>query len=273
VRDLTRRAEQTLGAASPTPFRSGDGARDGRPDPRSSSSGSRDPALLATAGAATASSVPAADEIRPITPTGDRSEIPDALWIVLGSLGTAAVGAMLLGALLARRSRRTMASLSSDARTDALTGLLNRRGLFAALEAELARARRHGRELAVAYLDVEGLKRVNDRHGHQAGDRLLAGVARVIERESRAEDVCARLGGDEWAVVLVEPDAEGPGAFEARVAQRIERLREALPFDSEWGLTMGVAIFPHDGESADELLRVADRRLYARRGIELRQSA
>lgn len=155
------------------------------------------------------------------------------------------------------------------AATDPLTGLLNRRGFSAGLEPELARAHRYRRPLSVAYIDVEGLKPINDRHGHEAGDRLLRTVANLISQESRDHDLCGRIGGDEFAVALIEQDQDGADAFSHRIAVRLHDCRTILGHSTRWGLTVGVAVFPEDGDSTDELLAAADRRLYAKRGIEI----
>jgi diguanylate cyclase (GGDEF)-like protein len=105
--------------------------------------------------------------------------------------------------------------------TDALTGLANRRYFDRQLEREVARARRYRRALALIMVDLDHFKRLNDTHGHQAGDRVLADVARVIEREVRPSDAVARVGGEEFAVILSE-------ASFATAVQVAERLRRAV---------------------------------------------
>jgi diguanylate cyclase (GGDEF)-like protein len=111
------------------------------------------------------------------------------------------------------------------ATTDQLTGAPNRRAFLANAEAEVARARRHGRPLAVIALDVDHFKRVNDTWGHAAGDRVLVEVARQVMRTLRPGDELGRLGGEEFAVVLPESDA-GQAAV---VADRLRAMMADTP--------------------------------------------
>ena len=117
----------------------------------------------------------------------------------------------LLAAEAAITIHRTdlLARLQSTARTDALTGLPNRRVWDEDLERELARARRHGGALCLAMLDLDRFKAFNDQHGHQAGDQLLAAAATAWRPELRATDTLARYGGEEFAVLLPHSDEEG----------------------------------------------------------------
>jgi diguanylate cyclase (GGDEF)-like protein len=149
--------------------------------------------------------------------------------------------------------------------TDALTSLLLRRPFLDAAAGRLAEARRHKRPLTVALLDIDGFKLVNDTHGHLAGDAVLAGMGRLLGGRLRAEDVRARWGGEEFALLFAGQGGE-------TIAGVIERLRGELgrmAFQGASGATFhvsfsaGVATFGEDGESIDDLLGVADRRLYA----------
>jgi diguanylate cyclase (GGDEF)-like protein len=138
------------------------------------------------------------------------------------------------------------------ARTDALTGVPNRRAWDDELPMELARAARSGRQLCAALLDLDHFKAYNDRHGHQAGDRLLKAAAAAWQGRLRKTDLLARYGGEEFAVLL--PDCGLGNAMEIA-----ERLRTAQP---EGTCSIGVAAW--DGrESATELVARADRALYA----------
>ena len=141
--------------------------------------------------------------------------------------------------------------LDRASRTDPLTGCLNRRGFRERLDAELARARRAGTEVALIVVDLDHFKSVNDRHGHAAGDELLCWVARTLDDTLRTEDMVARLGGDEFALVLAGTD---PDVAVERVRAR---LAERTP------ASIGVARFPGDGFDADALHQVADADLYA----------
>ena len=94
--------------------------------------------------------------------------------------------------------------LEREARTDPLTGLLNRRGFLERLKLEIARSDRYDHQFLVVYLDLDGLKEVNDLQGHEEGDRALVSLATTIKKSCRQNDFAARLGGDEFAVVFVE---------------------------------------------------------------------
>lgn len=106
--------------------------------------------------------------------------------------------------------------------TDELTGLFNRRGWENLVAAEEDRCRRHGKPAAVAVVDVDGLKAVNDAHGHAAGDDLLRRCAAAINSVTRDRDAAARLGGDEFAVLLIEADGVGAAEFTARLAETLD---------------------------------------------------
>jgi diguanylate cyclase (GGDEF)-like protein/PAS domain S-box-containing protein len=145
-----------------------------------------------------------------------------------------------------------VAKLQSTARTDPLTGLPNRRVWDEDLERELARARRHGGTLCLAMLDLDRFKAFNDRHGHQAGDQLLAATAAAWRPALRATDTIARYGGEEFAVLLPHSDEEG-----ARLV--VERLLDCVPL----GQTASAGIAVWDGtETAQGLLARADAALY-----------
>jgi diguanylate cyclase (GGDEF)-like protein len=146
-----------------------------------------------------------------------------------------------------------------------LTGLYNRRYLGEALERELSRAKRHGRPLAVIMLDVDHFKQVNDSHGHEMGDAVLHQLGHLIADATRAEDVACRFGGEEFTLVL--PDTELAGArtkaelLRLAVAERLvvhagERTLESIT------ISLGVAVYPRDGDTAQALLQSADQALY-----------
>jgi diguanylate cyclase (GGDEF)-like protein len=194
------------------------------------------------------------------------------VWLSLAaSLALAAIGgsAAFLAARRVRRHAGQFAAVSAAALTDPLTGILNRRGFLEAFDRELARARRYGRQFVLAYIDVRGLKRVNDTEGHLAGDGLLQATANLLRDSARADDVVGRIGGDEMALLLVEQGPEGADAVLSRITEEIPGRRAALGLRSPWDLTIGTASFPKDGSSVTELLAAADRRLYEQRGIAL----
>lgn len=174
--------------------------------------------------------------------------------------GTGIVAAGVIGGL-ASQLREVVSKLEDAARTDSLTGVLNRRALDDVLERELARARRAKRPTALIMVDLDRFKRYNDRHGHPAGDDALRVAALAIEASTRATDSVARLGGEEFAVVVPESDTAGAMV----VAERIRRSVE-LEFsgeEPEVTASCGVASYPEDGLERPALLAAADRALYA----------
>jgi diguanylate cyclase (GGDEF)-like protein len=148
------------------------------------------------------------------------------------------------------------------ARTDPLTGLLNRRGMTECVEREVARSRRTGLPVAFALLDLDAFKQLNDASGHAAGDGALEEIGRLLRERLRATDVAARWGGDEFAVVLT--------ATPGRVAREvIDRLRATLSHPSyrrrgvpRVTFSAGVASLSGDGADLPRLLRMADSSLY-----------
>jgi diguanylate cyclase (GGDEF)-like protein len=154
------------------------------------------------------------------------------------------------------------AQLHQLATTDPLTGLANYRRLLEVLRAEIARSGRTRRSFAVLFVDMNGLKRVNDRYGHLTGSRALCRVGDALRQASRAIDTPARFGGDEFAIVLPETTNEGG----MRVLERVSELLSLDPVAPRISVSGGVAVFPEDGESPTILLRAADRKLYEAKG-------
>jgi diguanylate cyclase (GGDEF)-like protein len=151
------------------------------------------------------------------------------------------------------------------ARTDSLTSLYNRRFLEEAIVRELSRAQRYERDASVILLDVDHFKRCNDTRGHGTGDVLLQQLASLFTRQIRGNDLVARCGGDEFAMILPET----PKTHAGLVAERLRvKIAEHEFLDSSGGpieritVSMGIATFPEDATNAQELLEVADARLY-----------
>jgi diguanylate cyclase (GGDEF)-like protein len=203
------------------------------------------------------------------------SVIPPGVWIALAAaLGLAAAGGGVAISSTRRAHRRAgeVAAVTAAALTDSLTGVLNRRGFIDVAERELDRARRYEHPLALAFVDVRGLKAVNDSEGHLAGDKLLKQVAVLLRESARVHDVVGRIGGDELAVLLAEQSTQGAVAMSERVRAQVPSRRAAVGLGTPWDVTIGTATFPDDAETLDGLLAAADRRLYEQRGIELRES-
>ncbi len=147
------------------------------------------------------------------------------------------------------------------ARTDAITHLPNSRGFVERLLTETSRCRRTGKPLCVAYLDIDNFKRVNDRHGHSAGDSLLTRIAQAIRDTVRAGDVPARLGGDEFAILFWDVDRGAIEGIARRVIERIADLGRDYP-ESFVGASVGIAYFEQPPDSAEEILQRADQAMY-----------
>ena len=143
---------------------------------------------------------------------------------------------------------------------DALTGLLNRRQLHEHLRREIDRCRRHGGGFNLVLLDLDGFKLVNDSEGHSAGDEVLRRVAAALEGATRGSDVAFRMGGDEFALLVI--GGTEPGGIEA-AERACAAIAEA---DGRVRASYGLARWPEDGPDDDALLAAADLRLYAMKG-------
>jgi diguanylate cyclase (GGDEF)-like protein len=185
---------------------------------------------------------------------------------LLVAVGT---GAAFVSRRRAAAQAGELAAVAAAALTDPLTGVLNRRGFIEAVERELARARRYHHPFVLAYVDVRGLKSVNDTEGHLTGDTVLKSVAALLTDCARADDVVGRLGGDELGLLLVEQTPAAAKVVTQRIAAQVEAKRKSMNLGVPWDLTVGAASFPQDGQTVDELLGTADRRLYQQRGIHI----
>jgi two-component system cell cycle response regulator len=180
-------------------------------------------------------------------------------WLV--TVGVMGVAAVLVFALK-ERLESVISRLESAARTDVLTGLLNRRGFEETFETELERAKRSGRQLSLIVGDLDHFKQLNDLYGHGAGDAALETVAAVMNGAKRRIDSAARVGGEEFALVVPESD-------EREAYMLAERLRRAVRDGSAASggpaltISFGLAVYPQHGRTPETLFMAADQALYA----------
>jgi two-component system cell cycle response regulator len=165
---------------------------------------------------------------------------------------------------MAEKLEQNQKALYELAIRDGLTGLYNHHTFYALLADELARAQRFKRPVALLMLDIDHFKRVNDTHGHQAGDAILKGLSELLNHQARVIDRVCRYGGEEIAVILPETDSDAA----ADIAERLRASVETQPFDVNAGtpvhitVSIGVASWPLQGDSADTLVAAADAALY-----------
>ncbi len=190
------------------------------------------------------------------TPSPDADDLPHLIQLLRG------VGEAIKFSLSNLKLRE---ALRDAALRDGLTGLFNRRYLDETMPRELSRMRRAGRAMSVAVVDLDHFKRFNDGYGHEAGDLVLRETGRVLRESLRASDIACRVGGEELVVVLLDATAEN-------AAMRLEQVRASIgSLVLRYGgqvlpavtLSIGIAQAPEHGHSAEELLRAADRALYA----------
>jgi len=167
-----------------------------------------------------------------------------------------------------QRLRETNRQLERLAVRDSLTGLFNHRSLMEHLDLELARSTRYGRQFSLLFLDLDDFKQINDRHGHRSGDAVLRQAAGLLQQGPdglRRSDFSARYGGEEFCVILPETTAEGGVTKAERIRAAVQGLRWDEPEMSgpvSVTVSIGVASFPAHGETAEQLLQVADEALY-----------
>ena len=146
--------------------------------------------------------------------------------------------------------------------TDELTGLPNARSLFIQLDSELARSRRTGAPLVVLVLDLDGFKNINDRFGHLAGNKVLQMIAEGLRNTCREYDCVARMGGDEFVVIVAGAAREATVAKSRQFQQVTREVGLALYQQEILSVSIGEACYPEDGADAEQLLAIADKRMY-----------
>jgi diguanylate cyclase (GGDEF)-like protein len=173
-------------------------------------------------------------------------------------------------AFLHQLTRGTGREIEAMAHTDELTGLGNRRSAARFISEELHEAQLSHHPLSVLFIDLDGLKGINDQYGHQAGDQVIQAVARVLRRSVREVDMVARLGGDEFVVVLPETESSCSNVVARRITGALDAIR--IPVGAEEqstveisGLTasIGISAYPANALTREALVRDADRSMYA----------
>jgi diguanylate cyclase (GGDEF)-like protein len=159
---------------------------------------------------------------------------------------------------------RLRETLRDQSIRDPLTGLFNRRFMKECLDRELQRARRKQRPLTVIFIDLDHFKRFNDSFGHDAGDLVLRTMGELFLRHFRGDDVICRYGGEEFAIILPESTAKDAAkrANQLRIEASAISMRHLGQVLDSVTLSIGVAAFPEDGSTAEEILRAADQCLY-----------
>jgi diguanylate cyclase (GGDEF)-like protein len=199
--------------------------------------------------------------------------------LVFASLGAFAVLAAYLGrrnnAGLEKKLRLTLIKrnmeLENMATRDHLTNLFNRRHFFDRFEREMQNAKGFERPLSVLMIDLDGMREINDKQGHKSGDAVLAAFGKFLLEQARASDLPARIGGDEFAVIL--PDT-GEGAAQAAVNRLLAAFEKSTDFETDDGdsskltIAIGVAGYPWNAQTEDEIIRQATASMEERRRAE-----
>ncbi len=187
-----------------------------------------------------------------------RASQNESLLLLQAFMGVSAVTTLALAAVVGER-RGAEEQLRELVVTDPVTGLANYRRLMEKLQEEIQRSQRTERPFGILLLDMDGLKRINDLHGHLVGTRSLCRLADVLRLQCRVVDTAARYGGDEFALLLVDSGMEAVQQVARRIAERLAIDRE----EPVLSVSAGAAIYPADGDTPAKLLEAADRALYA----------
>jgi diguanylate cyclase (GGDEF)-like protein len=185
----------------------------------------------------------------------------ESLLVLQAFMGIMSIMILSLAAETAER-QRVEGRLRHLAVSDPLTGLANYRQLVSVIDAEIARGQRTQRAFSILFMDLDGLKGINDRYGHWVGSRALMRVAEALRGLSRPMDTAARFGGDEFALVLPETSEIDARQVAQRVAERLVNDAEKPPIT----VSVGVAEHPRDGTTTEALIGAADRLLYVVKG-------
>jgi diguanylate cyclase (GGDEF)-like protein len=159
--------------------------------------------------------------------------------------------------------------LEALALTDQLTGLYNRRGFFTLATRELRRAQRSNNSMLLFFADLDGLKAINDQFGHEEGDRALMAAAKILMQTFRTSDIVSRIGGDEFAILVVDADEDLMEKLLLRLYRLINNLNMRKIHKSKLAISIGHTIYnPLNPLSLDELISNADQRMYKMKKVK-----
>ena len=181
-------------------------------------------------------------------------------WLMTLNIGMKA-GMYFTTAYTLARLKAALMNAEAAARTDYLTQALNRRAFFDGLQAEIHRAQRFARPFSIIYFDVDDFKQINDSFGHEAGDMVLRTISTLVKQHSRPFDMVARMGGDEFAMILPETGRDAALAVVAKLQDGV--LTELDCMGYKLTLSLGVVTCLEPLVKSDEIMRVADRLMYA----------
>jgi diguanylate cyclase (GGDEF)-like protein len=169
--------------------------------------------------------------------------------------------------ILALDIKQTKQRLRTLSETDQLTGLLNMRAFDAYLKLEVERCQRYGHKFVILMIDADNFKEINDHYGHEAGNKLIKNIGFTVEANLRSSDIVARYGGDEFICLLIETGLHDAGIVARRIHEQISKLSVMEMHEKvSTSVSVGIACFPEDAKTMQELIKCADQAMYASKG-------
>ena len=163
--------------------------------------------------------------------------------------------------------QRAYERITMVANHDDLTGLANRRMFYELFDLHRSHANEHGSRMALIFLDLDRFKPINDNYGHESGDLVLVEIGSRLKSATRAKDIVARIGGDEFVVIVPNiPDVAAVQSIADKIRHRLSKPIALVNDVVSVGASIGIACYPDDGDTSDDLLRIADTAMYAEKG-------